>query len=135
MSIVKQYHKDTDTTYVYESESYYDPEKKQSRSRRRVIGKIDKETGEIIPTGRRGPRKKRDACNDDPSSGTDRPGEGFLNAKVEEQEKQIKLLTSRIDMLEKENRSLREKSNEAMHLRKENQRLAGIIARIRELTG
>lgn len=58
MAIIKQYHKDTDTTYVYESISYWDEEKKQSRSKRRVIGKIDPETGEIIPTGKRGPRKK-----------------------------------------------------------------------------
>ena len=35
MAIVKQYHKDTDTTYVYESVSYWDEEKKQSRSKRR----------------------------------------------------------------------------------------------------
>ena len=55
MAIIKQYHKDTDTTYVYESISYWDEEKKQSRSKRRVIGKLDPETGEIIPTGRRGP--------------------------------------------------------------------------------
>ena len=27
MAIIKQYHKDTDTTYVYESISYWDPEK------------------------------------------------------------------------------------------------------------
>ena len=58
MAIVKQYHKDTDTTYVYESESYWDPEKKQSRSRRKVIGKVDPDTGEIIPTGKRGRKKK-----------------------------------------------------------------------------
>ena len=30
MAIVKQYHKETDTTYVYESNSYWDAEKKQS---------------------------------------------------------------------------------------------------------
>jgi len=54
MAIIKQYHKDTDTTYVYESTSYWDEEKKQSRSKRRVIGKLDPETGEIVPTGRRG---------------------------------------------------------------------------------
>ena len=29
MAIIKQYHKDTDTTYVYESISYWDEEKKQ----------------------------------------------------------------------------------------------------------
>ena len=58
MAIVKQYHKDTDTTYVYESISYWDEEKKQSRSKRRVIGKLDPETGEIIPTGKRGRKAK-----------------------------------------------------------------------------
>ncbi|MBO7711338.1 MAG: hypothetical protein J6S83_12780 [Lachnospiraceae bacterium] len=61
MAIIKQYHKDTDTTYVYESISYWDEEKKQSRSKRRVIGKLDPETGEIVPTGKRG-RKPRDAA-------------------------------------------------------------------------
>lgn len=58
MAIIKQYHKDTDTTYVYESISYWDEEKKQSRSKRRVIGKLDPETGEIIPTGKRGRKPK-----------------------------------------------------------------------------
>ena len=60
MAYIKQYHKDTDTTYVYESERYWDPEKKQARSRRKVIGKLDPVTGEIIPTGKRG-RKKKEA--------------------------------------------------------------------------
>lgn len=59
MAIIQQYHKDTNTTYVYESESYWDPEKKQSRSRRKCIGKIDPETGEMIPTGKRGRAKKQ----------------------------------------------------------------------------
>ena len=58
MAIIKQYHKDTDTTYVYESTSYWDAEKGQSRSKRRVIGKLDPVTGEIIPTGKRGRSKK-----------------------------------------------------------------------------
>ncbi|MBR4776894.1 MAG: hypothetical protein IK007_04695 [Lachnospiraceae bacterium] len=62
MAIVTQYHKDTDTTYVYESTSYWDPEKKQSRSKRKVIGKIDPESGEIIPTGRKGrPKREEDS--------------------------------------------------------------------------
>ena len=62
MAIIKQYHKDTDTTYVYESISYWDEEKKQSRSKRRVIGKLDPGTGEIIPTGRRGRKPKGTAA-------------------------------------------------------------------------
>ena len=60
MAIIKQYHKDTDTTYVYESISYWDEEKKQSRSKRRVIGKLDPDTGEIIPTGKRGRKRKEE---------------------------------------------------------------------------
>lgn len=59
MAIIKSYHKDTDTTYVYEQTSYWDKEKKQPRSKRKLIGKIDKETGEIVPTGNKGRRKKQ----------------------------------------------------------------------------
>ena len=44
--------------YVYESISYWDAEKGQSRSKRRVIGKLDPVTGEVIPTGKRGRTKK-----------------------------------------------------------------------------
>ena len=61
MAIIRQYHKDTDTTYVYESISYWDAEKQQSRSKRKLLGKIDPLSGEIIPTGKRG-RKKREAA-------------------------------------------------------------------------
>lgn len=66
MAIIKQYHKDTDTTYVYESISYWDAEKQQSRSKRKCIGKIDPATGEMVPTGRRGRKPKADspAAND-----------------------------------------------------------------------
>lgn len=53
MSIVKVFNKKTGVTYVYESESYWDPEKKQPRNRRKLIGKLD-ENGEIVPTGKKG---------------------------------------------------------------------------------
>ena len=59
MAIIRQYHKDTDTTYVYESESYWVPELGQSRSKRRCLGKIDPDTGEIVPCGKRGPKKQK----------------------------------------------------------------------------
>lgn len=64
MAIIQQYHKDTNTTYVYESISYWDAEKGQSRSKRRCIGKIDPATGEMVPTGKRG-RKKKEAPSGD----------------------------------------------------------------------
>ena len=77
MAIIKQYHKDTDTTYVYESTSYWDASKGQSRSKRRCIGKLDPETGEIVPTGQRG-RKKKAASQ--------------ASVQLENQEEYIKLL-------------------------------------------
>ena len=70
-SIIKKLNKQTGVTYVYESESYWDKEKKQPRSKRKLIGKIDEQTGEIVPTGGRKGRKKKEltqipetACTD-----------------------------------------------------------------------
>ena len=63
MAIIKQFDKRSGITYVYESISYYDKEKKCSRAKRTLIGKLDPETGEIIPTdGRnRGAKSKPDS--------------------------------------------------------------------------
>ena len=36
--------------YAYENEAYWDKEKQQSRSRRKLVGRVDPETGEIVPT-------------------------------------------------------------------------------------
>ena len=51
-SIIHHKDKRTGITYIYESESYWDKEKKQPRSRRTLVGKLDEATGEIIPTGK-----------------------------------------------------------------------------------
>ena len=53
MAIVKVHNKARNVTYVYESISYWDKEKKQPRSRRKLIGRIDPATGDVVPTGRR----------------------------------------------------------------------------------
>ena len=53
MAIVKVYNKARDITYVYESESYWDKDLKQPRSHRRLIGRIDPDTGNVVPTGRK----------------------------------------------------------------------------------
>lgn len=50
MGIVHQKNKKTGVIYVYESEAYWDAEKKQSRSRRKCIGKLDPETGVLVPS-------------------------------------------------------------------------------------
>ena len=113
MAIIKQYHKDTDTTYVYESVSYWDEEKKQSRSKRRVIGKLDPETGEIIPTGRRG-RKPKEAS----ASPAEAPAE--LPQLYENSQARIKELTLMID----------KKDQEIAGLQKEIRRLKDALSQI-----
>lgn len=58
MRTAKSFNKKTGITYVYEIlDSYYDKEKKMSVSKRRLIGKIDPETNELIPTRPRGKNK------------------------------------------------------------------------------
>ena len=54
MAIIKQLDKRSGITYVYDSKSYRDPETKKVRSKRTLIGKLDPETGDIIPTDGRG---------------------------------------------------------------------------------
>ncbi len=82
-SIIKKFNKQTGVTYVYESESYWDKEKKQPRSKRKLIGKIDEETGEIVPTGGRGRNKKKKA---DDISGTFPPDSNLETLCLEQSE-------------------------------------------------
>ena len=118
MAIIKQYYKDTDTTYVYESTSYWDAEKGQSRSKRRVIGKLAPETGEIIPTGKRGRKKK------DPDQGV-------------RQDQALSALTAQISdlqqrILEKE-AVISSQNAEIRSLREQNGRLQRIIHKVQML--
>lgn len=65
MSISKSYNKQNGVTYVYEViENYWDKEKKQARSKRKLIGKIDPVTGEIVPTASKGRSKKTENTED-----------------------------------------------------------------------
>jgi len=50
MGIVYQLDKRSGITYAYESKAWWDKERKQSRSKRRLIGRVDEATGEIVPT-------------------------------------------------------------------------------------
>lgn len=60
MAIIKQHDKRSGITYVYESHSYWDPEKKMTRAKRKLIGRLDPQTGEVVPTDGRN-RKKKEA--------------------------------------------------------------------------
>ena len=58
MALIKIFNKAANATYVYESVCQWDSELKRSRAQRKLIGKIDPETGEIVPTKKRGSRSK-----------------------------------------------------------------------------
>lgn len=69
-TIVHHYDKKTGKTRVYESTPHYDPVTKQSRPKRKYLGTLDDETGELIPSsGRRGRRKS--PINEPTNTGTD----------------------------------------------------------------
>ena len=53
-AIVYQKCKETGIVYAYESISYWDKEKKQSRAKRKLLGQVDPTTKEITPTRKRG---------------------------------------------------------------------------------
>lgn len=118
MAIIKQYHKDTNTTYVYESISYWDAEKGQSRSRRKCIGKIDPDTGTMIPTGKRGRKKKEQLSQ---QSSEELSG---MKALYEQSQKEIVSLNIKTSELEQK----------LSDLRRQNQKLTATLRKIQEMT-
>ena len=72
MGIVYQTDKRSGITYAYENKAYWDKEKKQSRSKRTLIGRVDPETCKIIltdgPCKKRSPAYQEDAANQIPKT-------------------------------------------------------------------
>ena len=103
-SIVYQTDKKTGIKYAYESTSYWDKEKKQPRSKRKYLGKVDPETGEIIPC------KKED--NPIRISEADASEIVRLRTKLAEKENKITLLEDELQKakaeLEDQNKRLKE---------------------------
>ncbi len=58
MAIIHQHDKRSGITYAYESKSYWDKEKKMTRAKRTLIGRVDPATGKINPTDGRGRKDK-----------------------------------------------------------------------------
>lgn len=69
MAIVHQTDKRSGITYAYNAEYSWDKEKKQSRSKRSLIGRVDQQTGEIKPTDG---RMKKEESNIENSSSVKR---------------------------------------------------------------
>ena len=114
MAIVKVHNKSRNVTYVYESISYWDKELKQPRSHRKLIGRIDPATGDIVPTGK---RAKADTAAVDvtpPHSDTDYKElyEQAL-AAIAQKDALIDELRSRLEAVESDNRSCRRSMKKA----------------------
>jgi hypothetical protein len=58
MAIIYQHDKRSGITYAYESIATWDKEKKMSRAKRTLIGRVDPNTGEIVPTDGRNRKPK-----------------------------------------------------------------------------
>lgn len=86
MAIIKQFDKRSGITYVYDSESYYDKEKKCSRAKRTLIGKLDPETGEIISTDGRNKGAKSKPESPSPEINQEKRIQG-----LEDENRQLKL--------------------------------------------
>ncbi|MDO5139653.1 MAG: hypothetical protein Q4D71_14485 [Oscillospiraceae bacterium] len=50
MGIIYQTDKRSGITYAYENQSFWDPDLKRSKSKRKLIGRVDPKTKEILPT-------------------------------------------------------------------------------------
>ena len=57
MAITYNKDKRSGLTYAYETTYVWDKEKKQSRSKRTLIGRVDEATGKIVPTDGRGRKR------------------------------------------------------------------------------
>ena len=102
-TIVYQIDKKSGTKYAYSSESYWDKEKKQPRSKRTFLGKVDPVTGDIIPK-----KVKRPA---EISNTTDSAGNiseiAALKNELKAQNELIEKLKEEIRQLSAENESAR----------------------------
>ena len=67
MSIIFQRDKRVNITYAYENESYWDKEKKQPRSKRSLIGRLDETTGKIVPTDGRKKKPRAEGALETPT--------------------------------------------------------------------
>jgi len=99
MAIVYQHDKRSGITYAYDSHAWWDKEKQMSRATRRLIGRVDPATGQIVPTNG---RNRKDRVKTPPAKEPDYK-ELYL-----EQQKQLAAQEILIEALQKEIEKLKE---------------------------
>ena len=100
--IVYQTDKRTGIKYAYSSESYWDKDKKQPRSKRTFLGKVDPVTGKIIPKKSKektGPDVQPDSAGsrNDPEIEMLKNELAAKNALINELKQEIRRLTLHYD--------------------------------------
>lgn len=114
MPIVKCTNKDG-RTYAYLSTSYYDKEKKASRPKKKYLGRVDPETGEIIPPKGRRTSAQAEEAKKDPIAAAKKESEQLrrelleANLKNEDDEITIRGLREEVVRLQSENSRLQKK--------------------------
>ena len=88
-SIIYQTNRKTGAKYAYSQESYWDKSKGQPRSRRTYLGRVDPETGEIIPK-----RAKAGGAAVAPAAEGESPEVERLRARVAELEAALERLSA-----------------------------------------
>ncbi len=83
----------TGRKYAYSSESYWDKEKKQPRSRRTYLGWVDPDTGEIIKGKPSEPRKNARA-----TKAASEENQEIIRLKAELEEKKAELVSLRTEI-------------------------------------
>ena len=106
MAIVHQKNKNTGVTYVYESHSYRDKVTKQPRSKRKLIGRLDEATGEIVPTRKRANNVTTQHSTPVGTNVADVPINHPFLQSVREKDKTIRELRAEISKLRKEREQL-----------------------------
>lgn len=121
--IVKEKRKGTNTVYAYESTSYWVPGK-GPRCKRKLIGKIDPISGEIVPTGKRGrPPKSSTPPN---ATSTASAAGGTARTEVALKQQLIDAIASK----QEQDGKISELADEMRALRAENQKLQVKINRM-----
>lgn len=105
MAIVKYTNPKSGVTYAYESTGRWNPETRRNEPIRTYLGRVDSETGNIIPTGgKRGRKRQTDTGKQVVPTAEDY--ENSVNALSETQAMLNKQL-ARIQQLEAENKALK----------------------------
>lgn len=116
MAILK-YANQSGVVYAYEASYEWDPVRKQSRSKRKCIGRVDPETDEIIPcSGKRGRPPKKGQGSEEKEG---KPEESLKEKNAE--------LLSRLSEAEKRNSTLQEENRKLL---KENRALKGYLEKM-----